>query len=147
VEARKAELRAIWLAHPSPRVVKPMYGSGWSAFHKGINLLASDGVQPEQLGVLIDALLTWSRGTYLPTPLKLHHNLDEVHLTLLQRQAHPAMKGTTHAASQSDPGGNPAPGDTGGGRDPTFFLIQPWRLSAAVQGAGEVAPGEALPGL
>ncbi len=95
LEARKKALEKIWLEHPNPRVIKPKYSSGWSAFKKGIKFLAEeDGITPEQQGPLIDAMLTWSKGTYQPTPMKMHNSLDEVESTLKQQKP---RKGVNHA--------------------------------------------------
>lgn len=95
---RKAALAKTWLEHPNARVVKPQHPSGWSQFNKGINLLALAGVQTNHQGPLIDAMLTWSKGTYMPTPMKMYGSLDEVELTLMQLEA---KKGATHAGRNS----------------------------------------------
>jgi hypothetical protein len=147
VADRAAALRAIWLAHPHPHVVKPACPSGWSPFNKGIRLLAEDDVPPEQLGALMEAMLTWSRGTYLATPLKMHHNLDEVQLTRRQLDASP-QKGPTHAPSQTRAPGLAGAGYSGSGIDPTIFLIRPGqRAEPALPSAGTTAPGPAVSGV
>lgn len=107
LEARRAALFAVWLAHPATVQETQMSETERRRFYSGIAKLAHSSLTPEELPALLDAQARWSRGTYTPDPHTLEASLGTLRreAAAWNKQGTTLQKGTTHVGPDTTPRG------------------------------------------
>jgi hypothetical protein len=117
-EERKTHLTALWLEHPRTVKLDQMSPTEQRGFYSGMARLTHTTVTPEELPRLIDTQAGWSKGTYIPDPIKMEASLG----TLRKEAARgPQQKGATYAVAQGSSQRDIGQRNTGGA-DPNSFL-------------------------